>query len=76
MIIKTKYIEPDYKSFSDIERYTLSVNDQRKISIGNMEPEDVSLSRDLSFVFDIVDLMKQAYEAGKRGEDFVVIEDW
>ncbi len=75
MIIKTKYTEPDYNSFSDIERYTLSVNDQKKISVGYMEPEDASLSRDLSFVFDIIDLMKQAYEAGKRGEDFIVIDD-
>lgn len=38
------------------------------------EPEDNSLGRDLNFVFNIVGLMKRAYEAGKAGEEFELIE--
>lgn len=37
-------------------------------------PEDVMLCRDLSFALDVVDLMKLAWEAGKRGEP-LKIED-
>lgn len=32
------------------------------------EPEDVNFYRDLNGAFDIVDAIKLAYEAGKRGE--------
>ena len=38
-------------------------------------PEDATLERDLGFVYDIPELMKRAYEAGKRGEDFSVINE-
>lgn len=38
-------------------------------------PEDATLERDMSFVYEIPDLMRQAYEAGKNGEPFVVTEE-
>lgn len=38
-------------------------------------PEDAKLERDMSFVYDIPDLMREAYEAGKNGEPFVVAEE-
>ncbi|MEW4131952.1 hypothetical protein [Bacillus thuringiensis] len=43
-------------------------------SIGSLSecPEDASLERDLSFAYDVVDLMKAAFEAGKRGDIFIV----
>ena len=34
------------------------------------EPEDATLSRDFNDCWDIPKLMKKAYEAGKRGEEF------
>ena len=34
-------------------------------------PEDAYLHRDLSYVYDITDLMKRAYDAGRKGEEFV-----
>lgn len=35
-------------------------------------PEDALLCRSLGFVYDIPKLMKEAYNAGKRGEDFLI----
>jgi hypothetical protein len=40
------------------------------VSFGEGEPEDMSLGRDLSGAYDISSLLKEAYEAGKRGEEF------
>jgi len=36
------------------------------------EPEDNTLERDLSFVFSIPSWMRQAWEAGKNGEEFII----
>ena len=36
-------------------------------------PEDATLERDLSYVYEITDLMEQAYEAGKNGEKLEII---
>jgi hypothetical protein len=41
-----------------------------EISIGEGEPEDMYLFRDLSDVYQITDLIKMAYDAGKVGEDY------
>jgi len=39
-------------------------------SVSDGEPEDSNLSRDFSDCYSIISFMKQAYEAGKRGESF------
>ncbi|PKJ52649.1 hypothetical protein [Bacillus sp. SN10] len=43
-------------------------------SIGSLSecPEDATLERDLSFVYSIAGYMRGAYEAGKRGDAFIV----
>ncbi|WP_412036354.1 hypothetical protein [Bacillus pacificus] len=43
-------------------------------SIGSLSecPEDATLERDLSFVHSIAGYMRGAYEAGKRGDAFIV----
>ena len=41
-----------------------------KISLGEGEPEDMYLFRDLSDVYSITELIKMAYDAGKAGEDY------
>jgi len=48
----------------------IKVNDKGRINASPGEPEDFSLERDLHFVYDIVPLMGEAYEAGKAGETF------
>ena len=60
--------EHDYQ-----DQYTIFVNGEKRISANDYgEPEDNSLGRDLNFVYSIVGLMKEAYEAGKKGEEFEV----
>lgn len=41
-----------------------------EINFHDGEPEDASLGRDFSDVYKIPDMLKKAYEAGKRGEPF------
>ncbi|MED3182038.1 hypothetical protein P4305_18710 [Bacillus thuringiensis] len=45
------------------------------INIGSLSecPEDATLERDLNFVYDIPDMMREAYKAGLRGDKFVEI---
>lgn len=42
----------------------------KSISIGEGEPEDMTLNRDLNDVYEIPAMLREAYEAGKRGEPF------
>ena len=73
MKIVTKYEEDtDYYEW---EVYTIEVDGKTEVSIGRPEPEDCSLGRDLSFAFNIVPLMKRAYEAGKNGEELIVVNE-
>lgn len=47
----------------------------RRIGVYNLNecPEDATINRDLGFVYSIPDMLKEAYEAGKAGEDFKII---
>ena len=72
MEIRTTYEEAD--DYGEGEWFEISVNGRRRISAGGGEPEDNSLGRDLNFVFDIVPLMREAWEAGKNGESFDITE--
>ncbi len=59
----------DYRGAMKI---TIDGKDVLKISEG--EPEDMVLYRDLEDVYEIPDLLKLAYEAGKNGDDFEILE--
>ena len=50
------------------------IDDKIAFSVGDGEPEDSNLSRDFSDVFSIPNLMRRAWEAGKRGEKFEYTE--
>jgi hypothetical protein len=39
-------------------------------SVGRGEPEDMTLDRDLEDAYAVPDMLRAAYEAGKRGEPF------
>ncbi|KYC67210.1 hypothetical protein [Heyndrickxia coagulans] len=64
------------KNYDDMETLELEVNGKHELSVRPLNecPEDAYLERDLGFAYDIPDLMKRAYEAGKAGEDFTIIE--
>jgi hypothetical protein len=68
------YYDDDAKNYGEYERFVIKVNNKIILSAGHGEPEDNSLGRDLNFVFSIPEWMKMAYEAGKNGEDFNIIE--
>ena len=58
--------------------YELSINGVFQFRIGNYLnecPGDAYLCRDLGFVYDIPNLMKQAYNAGKTGEEFILTKE-
>ena len=44
------------------------------ISVGNIEPEDCTLNRDLSFVYSIEYMIAEAYNAGKNGEELTFVQ--
>lgn len=68
MQVKTLYeCDTDY-----FESYDIEVNGKTRVSVGTPEPEDCILCRDLNFAYSIVTLMREAWEAGKRGEEFIV----
>ncbi len=49
----------------------MSTNTFKKgIRFGAGEPEDNSLARDLNDAYVIEGMLKEAYEAGKRGEEY------
>ena len=48
--------------------------DKESVSFGEGEPEDMYLFRDLSDAYSLFRLVKIAYEAGKRGEEFIYEE--
>lgn len=65
----------DYRKFLEIR-----IDGKKAFRFLDGEPEDANLSRDFNAVFGIADAMKSAYEAGKRGDEFVLTEtdcdDW
>ena len=63
--------------WNDCAKLVMKVNGEKVLRISCLSecPEDASLERDLNFVYDIPDLMKRAWEAGKNGEPFEVIDE-
>jgi len=50
----------------------IKVDGKERINVYPGEPEDSFLERDLSFAYDIVPLMEEAYNAGKNGQPFEI----
>lgn len=68
------YYDEDKENYGECERFVIKMNDKVIVHAGHGEPEDNSLGRDLNFVFSIPGWLKMAYEAGKNGEDFSIID--
>jgi len=64
-------------NWNDEARIEFYVNDSHQFSCGSLSecPEDATLGRDLDFVYDIKDLMKDAWEAGKAGRPFIFLSE-
>ena len=62
----------------DVE-VSIEIDGKQLFSIGEGEPEDMSLVRDLSDAYNVIELMRQMYEAGKNGVEVTfetTTEEW
>lgn len=71
MNIKVTYQKDSYDKDSD-RGLEIAINGKTEFRIGNGEPEDMTMNRDLSDSYNIVDMLSTAHEAGKNGEEFNV----
>lgn len=57
-------------------RTTLKTSDGKELSVEfrDGEPEDMVIGRDLNDALSIPSLIKAAYNAGKNGEELIIIE--
>ena len=69
VIIET-YTEEAIDSRDYCDTVVVSIDGKQVFSVGDGEPEDNNLSRNFSDCYNIDNLMKRAYEAGKKGEKF------
>ena len=59
----------DYKNI-----LTILIDGVERFSVMDGEPEDSNLNRDFNDCWNVPDLMRSAYEAGKNGETFEISE--
>ncbi len=66
-----RVLEDGYEDRAWLE---ISIDGEEIFSIGSGEPEDMSLGRDLKSAWNVLPMMRLAYQAGKNGEPFTVTE--
>ena len=55
------------------EELEIVINDNTKFKVGSYDaPEDNTLSRNFSDCYDIPELLRKAYDAGRNGEKFEI----
>lgn len=71
-VIEThEFYNSDHDGASQVTVEVIRDNGENSsVSIGEGEPEDMYLFRDLSDAFNVEFLIRLAYEAGKAGEEF------
>jgi hypothetical protein len=80
-ITETHDIGTGYDEYAGKGSLTVTVEDdagnRKSVDICAGEPEDAVFFRDLNGAYGIVDIVKAAYEAGKRGEplEYVFIDE-
>jgi hypothetical protein len=73
-----KVQQKHYENEEDYGRYAsliIEIDGKEVFSLGGGEPEDMTLGRDLNCAYDVVSLMQRAYNAGKSGEEFEILDD-
>lgn len=65
----------DLDADSHIEVKLTTDTGVKTFSIGEGESEDMTLGRDLSDAYGVSEMLKAAYEAGKKGEELTVISN-
>jgi hypothetical protein len=73
MKIILKTILDDNDGYEPSNEHVLIVNDIERHAIREkLEPEDCYFFRRLPSPFDFIDIIKEAYEAGKAGEELII----
>ena len=64
------------KDSDDYERQSMIIDGKHRLSVGALCecPEDAIIGRDLVSCKRVYLFMREAYEAGKRGEEFTMTE--
>ncbi len=63
---------PDYEMRDVVE---VRIDGETVFSVYDSEPEDATLENSFKDCYRVGQLMQQAYEAGQKGESFVLIEE-
>jgi len=63
-----EFFSADHDNVSSVTVIVETEHETGAVAFGEGEPEDMYLFRDLIDAYDISDLLKMAYYAGKRGE--------
>ena len=72
LTIKDFYDQNELRSALIIKAKAETETSQKELSFMEGEPEDANLGRDFADVYNIEDLVKMAYEAGKNGESLSI----
>jgi len=59
-----------YDESNYVDLFRMEINGHSKFHVGNGEPEDMTVGRDLGFAICIDSWLKAAHMAGKNGESF------
>lgn len=68
--MKIQEVVENYGYYDERSSIEILIDGKRVFYVHDGEPEDNNLSRNFSACYTIVELLKRAYEAGKRGEPF------
>lgn len=74
-IVITNRTEEEIERCDYRDAVEIKIDGRRVFSVRDDEPEDSNLSRSFSDVYKIGDLLQMAYNAGKNGEDFELINE-
>jgi hypothetical protein len=66
--------EDNWGQYEGVSTEIITNEGTSSVSFSGGEPEDMTISRDLSDAWDISNLLVMAYNAGKNGEDLEIEE--
>lgn len=80
MKLEIKTASENYLEENDYRGLLIIETDKNKIKFFDGEPEDNNLSRNFNACYKIKNLIEEAYQAGKNGEELSVtkseLDDW
>jgi hypothetical protein len=76
MLVRTVSLNEEGMENNDFQDGIIITFDDKKVfSVVDGEPEDNNLSRNFGDCYSILELLEQAYNAGKNGEDWTFVQE-